>query len=66
MPVRKPAFLITIDAEGDNLWSRPRVITTHNAGYLGRFQQTCERYGLRPTYLATWHMARSEAFREFG
>src|SRR5512144_2975448 len=46
-----PSFLITIDTEGDNLWSRPREITTGNARYLPRFQALCEKYGLKPTYL---------------
>ncbi len=33
-----PRFLITIDTEGDNLWSLPREITTSNAKFLPRFQ----------------------------
>ncbi|MDR7415114.1 MAG: deacetylase [Armatimonadota bacterium] len=61
-----PVFLITVDTEGDNLWARPREITTRNAEYLPRFQELCERYGLRPTYLVTYEMAISPAFREFG
>ena len=31
-------FIITIDAEGDDLWASPRDITTRNAEYLPRFQ----------------------------
>jgi hypothetical protein len=31
-------FIITIDTEGDDLWGRPREITTHNAKHLPRFQ----------------------------
>ncbi len=27
----KPAFLLTIDTEGDNLWARPSKITTENS-----------------------------------
>jgi hypothetical protein len=42
---QRPAFLITIDTEGDNLWSRPRTITTRNAHSLPRFQALCEKYG---------------------
>lgn len=60
-----PAFLITIDTEGDNLWSRPRTLTTRNAEFLPRFQALCEAFGLRPTYLVTHEMATSPAFREF-
>jgi hypothetical protein len=62
----RPALLVTIDTEGDNLWSRPRVVTTRNAEYLPRFQALCEKYGLKPTYLTNWEMVQSPAFREFG
>ncbi|MDR5708494.1 MAG: deacetylase [Armatimonadota bacterium] len=62
----RPVFLITVDTEGDNLWARPREITTRSAEFLPRFQELCERYGLRPSYLVTYEMARSPAFREFG
>lgn len=62
----RPAFLITIDVEGDNLWARPRVTSTRNAEFLPRFQQACEAFGLRPTYLVDHDMAHAPAFREFG
>lgn len=61
----RPAFLITIDAEGDNLWSRPSKIKTANARFLPRFQDTCEEYGFKPTYLTNHEMAQCEAFRRF-
>jgi len=61
-----PYLLITIDTEGDHLWSRPREITTRNAAYLPRFQQLCERYGLRPTWLTNHEMACCAEFVEFG
>jgi hypothetical protein len=60
------AFLITIDTEGDDLWSKPSDITVRNAESLPRFQALCDRYGLKPTYLANWEMATSAAFVEFG
>ncbi len=60
-----PAFLITIDTEGDNLWARPREITTRNAAFLPRFQQLCERHRLRPTWLTNHEMALCPAYREF-
>lgn len=63
--MNRPAFLVTIDVEGDNLWSRPRVVTTRNGEYLPRFQALCEKYGLKPTYLTNWEMVHSPAFREF-
>ncbi|MGD2174151.1 MAG: hypothetical protein PVJ27_02020 [Candidatus Brocadiaceae bacterium] len=62
---RQPAFLVTIDAEGDNLWSRPREVSTRNADYLPRFQSLCESYGLKVTYLVSYAMACADAFRRF-
>jgi hypothetical protein len=58
-------FIITIDTEGDNLWSKPREITTRNAQYLPRFQSLCERFGFKPVYLTNYEMAMSETFVEF-
>ena len=32
--MEKPAFLITLDTEGDNLWrNRSGKVTTHNVGF---------------------------------
>ena len=62
----RPAFLITIDTEGDAIWSRPRRIETRNAGFLPRFQALCERHGFKPTYLTNYEMAESVEFQEFG
>lgn len=59
-------FIITIDTEGDNLWARPRDITTRNAGFLPRFQALCERYGFKPVYLTNYEMAMSDEFVAFG
>jgi hypothetical protein len=64
--VRRPSFLITIDTEGDSEWARLHEITTRNARFVPRFQQLCERYGLKPTYLTTYEMAQCPEFREFG
>jgi hypothetical protein len=61
----RAAFLITVDTEGDNLWARPRELTTHNAAWLPRFQALCERYGLKPTYLTAWEMAVCPVYQEF-
>jgi hypothetical protein len=60
-----PAFLITIDTEGDSVWSRPALVTTRNAAFLERFQQLCERWDQRPTWLATHEMISSPIFRRF-
>jgi hypothetical protein len=59
-------FLITIDTEGDNLWAKPREITTRNSRFLGRFQTLCERYGFKPVYLTDFEMANCPVFAEFG
>jgi hypothetical protein len=59
-------FLITVDTEGDDLWSRPHEITTRNARFLPRFQSLCEAHGLKPTYLTNYEMAVSHEFQEFG
>ncbi|MGE0480742.1 MAG: deacetylase [Phycisphaerae bacterium] len=64
-PAAQPAFLITIDTEGDDLWSAPREITTRNAAFLPRFQTLCERFGLKPTWLTNWEMVESPVFAEF-
>ena len=60
-------FIITIDTEYDNGWVRipgkPR--TTENALYVPRFQNLCERYGFKPTYLATYEMISDPRFAEF-
>lgn len=63
--MNNPLFLITIDTEGDNIWSRTRDVTTRNARSMPRFQELCERYGLKPTYLTNYEMARDSFFVEF-
>ena len=64
-PVPETPFIVTVDTEGDDIWSRPREITTRNAGFLPRFQSLCERYGFRPVYLTNYEMAISTEFVEF-
>ena len=58
-------FIITVDTEGDNLWGKPRTITTRNAAFLPRFQALCERFRFKPVYLANYEMALSDVFVEF-
>jgi hypothetical protein len=60
-----PAFLITIDTEGDDLWSCPREITARNLGFLPRFQALCERFGFKPTYLTNWEAVSDEGYQAF-
>ena len=62
---RRPAFLVTVDVEGDNAWSGCRQVTTRNAAHLHRFQQLCERHRVRPTYLTNWEMALNPVYQAF-
>jgi hypothetical protein len=59
-------LLVSVDTEGDNLWAKPRSVSTENAAYLPRFQAMCEAYGLTPTYFTNYEMAISPVFRELG
>ena len=63
--MNKPAFIITIDTEGDNLWQNHRVIKTENARYLARFQTLCERFGFKPVWLTNYEIAIEPVFIEF-
>ena len=60
----KKKFLISIDTEGDNLWQWHvgEKITTENARFLPRFQELCEEYGFKPTYLTNYEMATDTDF----
>lgn len=58
-------FLVTVDTEGDNLWAKPRAITTRNAAFIPRFQELCGAFGLKPTYLTNWEMACAGDYVEF-
>ena len=49
--MESPAFLITIDTEGDDIWGSHANVTTENARYLPRFQDLCRKHGFKPTYL---------------
>ena len=57
-------FLISIDTEGDNLWSWKKgdEIRTENAKYLMRFQDLCNQFGFIPTYLTNYEMITDETF----
>ncbi|MGP3964471.1 deacetylase [Nonomuraea sp. 3N208] len=52
--------------EADDQWQYNVEVSTENAAYLSRFQELCEEYRLRPTYLVEWAMACCEKFQEFG
>jgi hypothetical protein len=54
--------VITVDTEADGAWSQPERVTVDNLQALPRFQALCDRYGMRPTYLCTYEVARADAF----
>ena len=64
--IDKP-FLITVDTEGDNLWTwkKGTKITTRNAEFIPRFQDLCEKYGLKPTYLTNYEMAQDRGWTRY-
>lgn len=57
-------FIITIDVEGDNAWSKPERVATENAKFLARFHELCVKYGQRPTYLTNYEMALDPVYQE--
>ncbi|WFQ78891.1 polysaccharide deacetylase family protein [Xenorhabdus sp. SF857] len=60
-----PAFIITIDTEGDDLWQNSGQISTKNTHYLPRFQNLCERFGFKPVWLTNYEMAMNGSYIEF-
>lgn len=60
-------FIITIDTEGDNLWSWSTgcKIKTDNTKYLLRFQKLCEDYGFKPVWLTNYEMISDSQFVDF-
>ncbi len=60
------AFIITVDTEGDNLWqyTKGQKITTENAHFIPRFQELCDIFEYKPTYLTNYEMALSDYFVE--
>jgi hypothetical protein len=46
-------FILTIDTEGDNQWDHGRKVTVENIKFIPRFQDLCDRYSIKPTYLVT-------------
>ena len=64
---RKKYFIITIDTEGDNLWGweEGTPIKTENILYLSRFQDLCNQYDFKPTWLSNWEMVNDDRFVTF-
>lgn len=46
-------FILTIDTEADNQWDHGCDLTVENIKYIPRFQELCDKYDIKPTYLVT-------------
>ena len=57
-------FIITIDTEGDNQWDHGRKLTVENIRFVPRFQELCEKYLIKPTYLVTSEVCEDKYARK--
>jgi hypothetical protein len=57
-------FIITIDTEGDNQWDHGRELTVNNIRYIPRFQDLCNKYQIKPTYLVTSEVCEYDFAKE--
>jgi len=46
-------FILTIDTEADNQWDHGCDISLKNIEFIPRFQNLCNKYKIKPTYLVT-------------
>jgi len=53
-------FVVTVDTEADDAWSRPDTISVENLKQLPRFQDLCDKFGIVPTYLLTYECANRD------
>ena len=60
-------FLITVDTEGDNLWTWKQGDTIHtkNTLYLQRFQDLCNKYEFKPVWLTNYEMIQDDRYVDF-
>jgi hypothetical protein len=55
--------ITTIDTEADNQWDRTGTdLSMDNLEFIPRFQELCNRYGVKPTYLCTWEIVEDPRF----
>jgi hypothetical protein len=57
-------LIVTVDTEEEGLWSgtfRTQHNTVANIQQVPRFQQLCDRFGIKPTYLVDWPVLDDEA-----
>ncbi len=61
---KPPVFVVTVDTESDDAWTKPETLKLDNLKSIPRFQELCEKYEIIPTYLITYECAvRDEAIR---
>jgi hypothetical protein len=59
-----PSLIVTVDTEEEGLWNgqyRREGNTVRNVLCLGRFQELCDRFGVRPTYLVDAPVVEDDA-----
>ncbi|OGU32223.1 MAG: hypothetical protein A2057_04735 [Ignavibacteria bacterium GWA2_35_9] len=57
-----PIFIVTVDTEFDDAWTKPETIKLDNVKEIPRSQVLCQKYNIIPTYLLTYECAvREEA-----
>lgn len=57
-------FILTIDTEGDNQWDHGRELTVENIKFVPRFQDLCDKYQIKPTYLVTTEVCEDAFAKE--
>ncbi|HEX2967691.1 MAG TPA: hypothetical protein VHO46_01210 [Bacteroidales bacterium] len=57
-------FILSIDTEADNQWDHGRGLTTENIRFVPRFQELCNKYQIKPTYLVTSEVCEDSFARE--
>lgn len=57
-------FIITVDTEGDNLWSwhKGELIETKNTQFIPRFQELCNEFEFKPVYLSNYEMLCDDVY----
>jgi hypothetical protein len=59
--------IVTIDTEADGQWGGTGAaakVALENLAYVPRFQRLCDAYGMKPTYLCTYEVAQTAAFKD--
>lgn len=57
-------FILTIDTEADNQWDHGRGLTVENIRFIPRFQELCNKFDIKPTYLVTSEVCEDSYARE--